>query len=444
MKKLIVLGAAESGIGAALLAKKHQMNVFVSDNGKIKEDYKKILVEEKISFEEEKHSEEKILSADEIVKSPGIPEKSEMMKKIRAKNISVISEIEFASRFTNGMIIGITGSNGKSTTTALTFHLLEKAGLDVAIVGNIGKSFAKQVAEKDCKYYVCEVSNFQLDDIKNFRPHISILLNITPDHLDSYDYQMEKYIASKFRIAENQTPDDYFIYCLDDEILNENFQKFSIKAKKIPYSIVQETENGGFLNDDQLIISLNQNPINMSIYELALQGKHNLYNTMAAAIVGRILDLKKEIIRESMSDFQSLEHRMEFVTKVHGIEFINDSKATNVNAVWYALESMQNPVIWIAGGVDKGNDYTIIQPLIKQKVKAIVCLGKDNRKIHEAFSKIVDVIVNTESAEECVKVAYHLGKTGDTVLLSPACASFDLFQNYEDRGRQFKKAVRAL
>lgn len=444
MKRLVILGAAESGIGAAMLAKKQGYEVFVSDFGKIKQEYKKQLQKLKIDFEEAKHSLEKILNADEIVKSPGIAEKTEVMKKVRAKKIPVISEIEFAFRFTKGKIIGITGSNGKSTTTKLTYHMLKKAGFDVACVGNIGDSFAKQVAERDCKYYVAEISNFQLDDIKTFRPHIAILLNITPDHLDRYEYKLENYVTSKFRIAENQTAEDFFIYCLDDEILNENISKFQIKAKKIPYSIQQKIDEGGFLENENLIIHLNQKPLTMSIYELALQGKHNLYNSMAAAMVGKIFDLKKEIIRESLSDFQALEHRMEFVSKVHGIEFINDSKATNVNSVWYALEMQQNPVILILGGVDKGNDYSILHDLVKQKVKAIVCLGKDNRRIHEAFSKIVDIIVNTTSADECVKVAYHLGKNGDTVLLSPACASFDLFQNYEDRGRQFKKAVRAL
>jgi UDP-N-acetylmuramoylalanine--D-glutamate ligase len=379
------------------------------------------------------------------MKSPGIPEKVEIVKMIRAKGIQICSEIDFASRYTDAFLIGITGSNGKSTTTTLIHHLLVKGGLKAALVGNIGKSFALAVAQGGYDYYVIEVSNFQLDDIHTFRPNIAVLLNITPDHLDRYNYQMAGYVHSKFRITENQTAEDYFIYCADDPVLKEEMPKRTTKAQMIPFSIETEISNGAYLQNETLTFNINQKPnFTMSIYELSLQGKHNQHNSLAAGIAANIVNVRNEIIRESMRDFESLEHRMEPVLTIKGIDFINDSKATNVNSTWYALESINKPVIWIAGGLDKGNDYTVLQSLVKEKVKAIICLGKDNRKIHEAFARYVDMIGNTQSAHESVMMAYHLGQSGDAVLMSPACASFDLFENYEDRGRQFKAAVRSL
>jgi UDP-N-acetylmuramoylalanine--D-glutamate ligase len=379
------------------------------------------------------------------MKSPGIPEKVEIVKMIRAKGIQICSEIDFASRYTDAFLIGITGSNGKSTTTTLIHHLLVKGGLKAALVGNIGKSFALAVAQGGYDYYVIEVSNFQLDDIHTFRPNIAVLLNITPDHLDRYNYQMAGYVHSKFRITENQTAEDYFIYCADDPVLKEEMPKRSTKAQMIPFSIETEISNGAYLQNETLTFNINQKPnFTMSIYELSLQGKHNQHNSLAAGIAANIVNVRNEIIRESMRDFENLEHRMEPVLTIKGIDFINDSKATNVNSTWYALESINKPVIWIAGGLDKGNDYTVLQSLVKEKVKAIICLGKDNRKIHEAFARYVDMIGNTQSAHEAVMMAYHLGQSGDAVLMSPACASFDLFENYEDRGRQFKAAVRSL
>jgi len=443
-KRIVILGAGESGAGAAVLAKRQGYDVFVSDKGKIKNKYIELLDREKIEWEQEVHSEGKILNADEIIKSPGIPEKTPLLKAIKEKGIPVISEIEFAARFTNAKMICISGSNGKTTTTLLTYHILKNAGLNVGLGGNVGKSFALQVAENSFDYYVLELSSFQLDGMFKFRANIAILLNITPDHLDRYDYKIENYIDSKFRIAQNQTADDTFIYCADDEITAREVIKHAIKAKLLPFSIKEKVEEGAYLNEKELILTLNNNPVTMSIENLALQGKHNLYNSMAAGIVAKVLDIRKDIIRESLSDFENIEHRLEFVTKVHGIEFINDSKATNVNSTWYALESMNNPVVWIVGGVDKGNDYDMLKDLVKEKVKAIICLGVDNEKIHKAFSDIIPTIVDTGSAEEAVKRAYYLGKKGDTVLLSPACASFDLFENYEDRGSQFKRAVRSL
>ncbi|MBN4062046.1 MAG: UDP-N-acetylmuramoyl-L-alanine--D-glutamate ligase [Flavobacteriales bacterium] len=454
MGRVVVLGAGESGAGAAVLAKKKGFEVFVSDSGKIKKKYKKVLSHFEIDFEEEKHSDDLILNADEVIKSPGIPDKAEIVQKLRAKEIPVISEIEFAGRYTNAKMICITGSNGKTTTTSLTYHILKKAGINVRMAGNIGDSLAMQVAEEgdELKAYVLELSSFQLDGMCDFKADIAILLNITPDHLDRYDNEMRNYMNSKFRITQNQTEDNFFIYCVDDEIIRKEIETRNLKSKNIPFSIQQELDEGAFVKNEQLIININQStdksgdtkPFAMSIHELALQGRHNLYNTMAAGIVGRLFDLRKETIRECMSDFMGIEHRMEFAAKVYGIEFINDSKATNINSAWWALESMRKPVIWIAGGQDKGNDYSMLDEVVKQKVKAIVCLGKDNAKIIEAFDGKVETIVETTSAREAVAYAYRLGKKGDAVLLSPACASFDLFENYEDRGRQFKEAVRAL
>jgi UDP-N-acetylmuramoylalanine--D-glutamate ligase len=444
-KRFVILGAGESGIGTAILAQQKGFDVFVSDSKAIVPFYREQLIANGIAFEEGKHTIELILNADEVMKSPGIPEKVEIVKMIRAKGIQICSEIDFASRYTDAFLIGITGSNGKSTTTTLIHHLLVKGGLKAALVGNIGKSFALAVAQGGYDYYVIEVSNFQLDDIHTFRPNIAVLLNITPDHLDRYNYQMAGYVHSKFRITENQTAEDYFIYCADDPVLKEEMPKRTTKAQMIPFSIETEISNGAYLQNETLTFNINQKPnFTMSIYELSLQGKHNQHNSLAAGIAANIVNVRNEIIRESMRDFESLEHRMEPVLTIKGIDFINDSKATNVNSTWYALESINKPIIWIAGGLDKGNDYTVLQSLVKEKVKAIICLGKDNRKIHEAFARYVDMIGNTQSAHEAVMMAYHLGQSGDTVLMSPACASFDLFENYEDRGRQFKAAVRSL
>ena len=443
-KKIIVLGAGESGVGAAVLAVKKNYDVFVSDHGKIADKYKAVLKSHAIHYEEGQHSEEKILAADEVIKSPGIPDKTALIQKIRSKKIPLHSEIEFAGRYTQAKMIGITGTNGKTTTTMLTHHILQKAGLNVGLAGNVGKSLALQVAEHDHDYYVVELSSFQLDDMHQFKCDIAILTNITPDHLDRYDDDLKNYVYSKFKITQNQTEQDAFIYCADDEIIHQHLSGVPVKAQQYPFSIKKKLPKGAWLEDNILHIKTNINHYTMNIHELALQGKHNLYNSMAAGIAARVLDLRKEIVRESLSDFRSIEHRLEHVTTVHGIEFVNDSKATNINSTWYALESFNKPVILILGGVDKGNDYSMLLDLVKEKVKAIVCLGKDNRKIIKAFKTSVEVIVETSSADEAVRAGFRLGKSGDVVLLSPACASFDLFENYEDRGRQFKKAVRAL
>jgi UDP-N-acetylmuramoylalanine--D-glutamate ligase len=444
-KRMVILGGGESGVGAALLAKQHGFEVFLSDSGFLKDIYKQELEANNISFEEAGHTEQLILNADEIVKSPGIPEKNELVKKIRAKGIAVISEIELAYRYKgNSKIVAITGSNGKTTTTALIHHICKHAGLDAALVGNIGYSFAKQVAENPKPWYIAEISSFQLDDIKTFRPEVAILTNITEDHLDRYEYKFENYIASKFRIAMNQTKDDFFIYCSDDPVTMQYLNQFAINSNPLPFTMQQQPTNGGFIRNGQMIIDTNNERITMSIYDFALKGKHNQYNTMAAGIAAATLGLRKDKIREAIESFETLEHRMEHVSTVRGVEFINDSKATNVNSTWYALESMEKPTILILGGVDKGNDYSLLLDLIKEKVKAIVCMGLDNRKIHEAFGNDVQLIVNTENAVEAVQAAFHFAEKGDVVLLSPACASFDLFKNYEDRGRQFKEAVREL
>lgn len=446
-KRIVILGSGESGTGAAILAKRKGFDVFVSDKGQIKDNYKNKLIEEKIEFEEGQHSYDKIFSADEIIKSPGIQEKFEVMKKVRERKIPVVGEIEFAWRYCEGKVVAITGSNGKSTCTSLTYNLLNKAGMNVAIGGNIGKSFAELIANGNHEYYVLEISNFQLDDVITFKPFISVLLNITPDHLDSYEYKFEKYIASKMKIIMNQNEGDYFIYNADDPVIISELEKLNPNnnhPKSVSFTLNDRSGEGGWISNNTLNIQINQNKFSMTINELALQGKHNQYNSMAAAIAGKVLGIKNETIRESMTDFHTLEHRLEFVNKVHGISFINDSKATNVNSAWFALESQNHPVIWIVGGIDKGNDYSLITDLVKKKVKAIVCLGENNTKIHEAFSKLVDIIVNTESMKESVEMAYRLGNNGDVVLLSPACASFDLFENYEDRGNQFKARVREL
>jgi len=442
---LIILGAGESGVGAAILAKKEGYQVFVSDAGKIAEKYKQELEKRGIEYEEGDHSEERILRADEVMKSPGIPEISSLVKQIRIRGIQVISEIELAYRHKGkSRIVGITGSNGKTTTTSLTYHMCKHGGLNCAMVGNIGLSMAMQVAENPKDWYIVEISSFQLDDIHAFRPDIAILTNITEDHLDRYEYKFENYIRSKFSIIKNQTKDDFFIFCADDPVIQQNINKYSFQSNPLPYTMQKEPNQGGFIRNGQMNVQAGNEILKMSIYDFALKGIHNQYNTLAAGLAAVTIGIRKEKIREAVQSFQSLEHRMEYVTTVRGVEFINDSKATNVNSTWFALESMQKPVILIMGGIDKGNDYSLLRDLIKEKVKAIVCMGIDNRKIHEAFQTDVPVIVNTGSALEAVKSSFHLADKGDIVLLSPACASFDLFKNYEDRGNQFKVAVRDL
>jgi UDP-N-acetylmuramoylalanine--D-glutamate ligase len=445
MTKLIILGAGESGVGAAILAAKEGYMVFVSDAGKIAEKYKSLLVEKGIEFEEGKHSEEKILDADEVMKSPGIPDKSSLIIQIRSKGIPVISEIELAYRHKgSSRILGVTGSNGKTTTTSLAYHICRHGGLDCALVGNIGVSIARQVAEDPKEWYIVEISSFQLDDIKAFRPDIAILTNITEDHLDRYEYKFENYIKSKFSIVKNQIKTDFFIYCADDPVIQKHIEDFPFQSNPLPYTMQQEPNQGGFIRNGQMNLQAGSETLRMSIYDFALKGIHNQYNTMAAGLAAVTIGIRKDKIREAVQSCESLEHRMEYVSTVRGVEFINDSKATNVNSTWFALESMQKPVVLILGGVDKGNDYSLMRSLVKEKVKAIVCMSVDNRKIHEAFQNDVPVIVNTSSAREAVKSSFHLADKGDVVLLSPACASFDLFKNYEDRGKQFKEAVRDL
>lgn len=445
MKGLVaILGAGESGVGAAILAQKKGYDVFVSDLGKIKEKYKNVLSNYTIDFEEGQHTEEKILGAELVIKSPGIPETAPLVKKITDQNTPVISEIEFGGRFSLAKTICITGSNGKTTTAMLTYHILKNAGVNVGLAGNVGKSFAWQVAEENFEVYVIELSSFQLDGMYKFKADVAVLMNITPDHLDRYGYNMQHYIDSKFRILQNQIASDYFIYCADDEIIQKEIQKRNIKPVQLPFGLEEAAVPGAGVRDNRIIINFNQNQFSMSILDLSLHGKHNTYNSMAAGIASMVFKIKDEQLRESLSDFTGVEHRLERFLKVHGIEFINDSKATNVNSSWYALESVHKPVVWIAGGVDKGNDYSMLQGLVANKVKAIVCLGKSNKKLHEAFTDCVADIVDAASMEEAVKAAYYLARNGDTVLLSPACASFDLFENYEDRGNQFKKEVRNL
>jgi UDP-N-acetylmuramoylalanine--D-glutamate ligase len=442
MKKLVVLGGGESGCGAAVLGQQKGYEVFLSDRGKIKKKYKDVLTQFEIEWEEEKHTEELIFAADEVVKSPGIPDGIPLIQELRARGVVVMSEIEFAARYTDAKTIAITGSNGKTTTTMLLGHMFKKAGVNVGVAGNVGDSFAMQVATQEHEVYILELSSFQLDGIIDFKPDVAILLNITPDHLDRYDNSMLKYIQSKFRISMNQDEQTHFIYCADDPNIQEHIG--GVNAQKWPFSIQRELQRGAFLKEDEILINTDIEPFIMNIQQLALQGKHNIYNSMASAIAGRIFDLRKDVIRESLIDFKNVEHRLERVIKVHGIEFINDSKATNVNSVWYALESMTKPTVWIVGGVDKGNDYQALAALVEEKVKVIICLGEDVARIHQAFEGKVEVMANAASMSEAVKLAYHHGYKGDAVLLSPACASFDLFDNYEHRGHEFKKAVRNL
>ncbi|MVN90120.1 UDP-N-acetylmuramoyl-L-alanine--D-glutamate ligase [Mucilaginibacter sp. HME9299] len=444
-ERLVILGAGESGVGAAYLAKQQGYDVFVSDFGVIADKYKAQLEEWNIRFEEKQHTESEILLAVEVIKSPGIPEKAAIVKALRAKGTPVISEIEFAGRYTKACIIGITGSNGKTTTSSLTYHILKNAGLNVGLAGNIGKSFAYQVATESYDHYVLELSSFMLDDMYKFKVNIAVLLNITPDHLDRYDYKLQNYADSKFRITQNQTATDYFIYCADDAETLKGMEQRTFEAQLLPFSIQKTLPLGAYLNGEELTINTPNNHFEMTITKLALQGKHNIYNSMASGIVSKVLELRNGDIRESMGNFRNVPHRLEHVADIAGIRFINDSKATNVNSTWYALEGMPNEkVVLILGGVDKGNDYNELTSLIKSKVKAIVCMGTENARIHEAFSDDVKTIVNTASAKEAVAAAYKLATKGDTVLLSPACASFDLFKNYEDRGDQFKQAVMEL
>ena len=438
--KIVVLGGGESGFGAAYLAKKKGLDVFLSDKGVIKEEYKKLLTDSEIEFEEQQHDEARILAADWIIKSPGIPKKADIIYKINQKGIRLSSEIEFAAEFTSAKIIAITGSNGKTTTTSLIYHILKNEGLSVGLGGNIGKSFAKQVADEDFDYYVLEVSSFQLDDIQNFRPHISLLLNLSKDHLDQYNYNYEEYALAKFRIAENQENDNFFIYNKDDQMSMDLLEKLEIKAKMIPFSTQEKLKEGGFIKDGKMMVKLDEDFF-MKIEELSLVGNHNIANSLAASIAGKLLKISNESIRNSLMTFQAVEHRLEQVAVINDVKFINDSKATNVNAAYYALESMKQPTIWIVGGADKGNDYTEIEDLVKRKVKAIVCLGLDNEKIIDFFQGKKELIYSTSSMEQAVEVSKSLAEKGDTVLLSPCCASFDLFDNYEDRGNQFKAEV---
>ncbi|SFI26534.1 UDP-N-acetylmuramoyl-L-alanine--D-glutamate ligase [Halpernia frigidisoli] len=440
MKKIVVLGGGESGFGAAFLAKSQGLEVFLSDKGEILENYKQLLIDNGIEFEEGKHSEEKILSADWIIKSPGIPKKAEIIAKIKAKNIRLSSEIEFAAAFTDAKIIAITGSNGKTTTTSLIYHILKDAKLNVGLGGNIGTSFAKQVASEKFDYYVLEVSSFQLDDVQNFRPYISLLLNLSPDHLDQYNYNYEEYALAKFKIAENQENDNYFIYNKDDEMSQKLLEQLDLKVNKIAFSLKEKLSEGGFIENGTINVNF-KDTFSMKIEDLSLVGNHNIANSLAASIASKILNISNENIRNSLMTFQAVEHRLENLPEINGVTFINDSKATNVNAAYYALESMTKPTIWIVGGTDKGNDYTEVEDLVKRKVKAIVCLGIDNQKIIDFFKDKKELIYSTSSMEEAVKVSKSLAKFGDAVLLSPCCASFDLFKNYEDRGNQFKQQV---
>lgn len=444
MKRLVVLGSGESGVGTALLGKQKGYEVFVSDKGKIKEKYKQVLLHHEIKWEEEQHSIELILNADIVMKSPGIPENVSIVKQLLEKGIPVISEIEFAAKYTQATLIGITGSNGKTTTTMLTHHILKNAGLNVGMAGNIGDSFALQVAQNKYDYYVLELSSFQLDGIIDFKPHIAVLLNITPDHLDRYNNKFENYIASKFLIAKNHTNTDYLIYDTDDKTITEWMKNHPIYSKKMPFSLEQQAEEGATIKDKQIIIKTDKDILVMPTQTLQLQGDHNLKNAMAASTVAKLLNIRKETIRESLSSFRGVEHRLERVLKIQNVWYINDSKATNINSTYYALQSMTSPTVWIVGGTDKGNDYDELFPLVNEKVKAIICLGLDNEKIINTFGNIVPLLIETDSMKAAVQVAYRIAEKGDNVLLSPACASFDLFENYEDRGRQFKEAVRNL
>lgn len=443
-QKIAILGAGESGVGTAILAQKKGFDVFLSDNGKIKEKYASVLLHHGIAYEEGMHSTDKILDAVEIIKSPGIPDVVPIVQKAVAGGIPVISELEFAARYTRAKKICITGSNGKTTTTLLTYHILKNAGFNAGLAGNVGKSFAQQVAENDFDWYVLEISSFQLDNMFDFKAEIAVLTNITPDHLDRYEHQFSRYIDSKFRITRNQTSNDAFICNLDDEVTAAEISRRQIAATVYPFSYSMQPGTCAFVNKNELTVNIYNDPFTMTLEELALQGRHNIYNSMAASIASRLTEIRKETIKQSLSDFENVEHRLEYVARIHGIDFINDSKATNVNSTWFALESIEKPVIWIAGGVDKGNDYSKLFELVAAKVKALICLGTDNTPIIEAFADKVGAIYETQSAEQAVLMAYSIGKIDDVVLLSPACASFDLFENYEDRGNQFKKAVRGL
>ena len=439
-KRLVILGAGESGVGTAILGKAKGYDVFLSDFGKIKNHYKEILTAEEFTWEEEGHTEALILNADVVMKSPGIPDKAPIVQKLIEKGVSVISEIEFASQYTDATIVGITGSNGKTTTTMFAGFILEQAGINLGVAGNIGDSYAKIVAQNEIDTYVLEISSFQLDGIADFAPHIAVVLNVTPDHLDRYDYKFENYIASKFRIAMNQKETDYLIYDADDPVSVDWLNKHPVRSKLLPFSLTQEFENGAFIKDNNLVVQIDNNTFTMTTNNLALKGQHNKKNAMAASTVANLLNIRKATIRESLEGFQGVEHRLEQVLKINNVQYINDSKATNVNATFYALDSMNDPTVWIVGGVDKGNDYRDLYPLINEKVKAIICLGVDNQKLMSHFENMVE----TPSMTEAVKIAYKVAERGDNVLLSPACASFDLFENYEDRGRQFKAAVRNL
>lgn len=443
-QRLVILGAGESGVGTAILGKKQGYDVFVSDKSVVKEHYKNVLNQFEIEWEEQQHTEAKIFNADVVMKSPGIPDTIPLVKELKARGIAVISEIEFAVQFTDATIVGITGSNGKTTTTMLTHHVLKQGELNVGVAGNMGDSFAKQVAEQSYDTYVLELSSFQLDGIIDFNPHIAIITNITPDHLDRYDYKFENYIASKFRVAMNQTEKDYLIYDADDEVVVEGLKTHKIKSTLIPFSLTKKLENGAYIEDKNIILTIQNKTITMPTDSLALEGQHNVKNAMAASAVAQLLNIRKQTIRESMSGFQGVEHRLEKVLKIQNVQYINDSKATNINATYYALESMTTQTVWIVGGVDKGNDYSDLLPLVHEKVKAIVCLGVDNSKIIESFGRVADLMVETTSMDEAVKISHKIAEKGDNVLLSPACASFDLFENYEERGKQFKVAVRNL
>jgi len=443
MGLLVILGAGESGVGTALLGKEKGYDVFVSDNQKIKKEYKEVLVHNEIEWEEEVHTESKILNADVVMKSPGIPDKVALVQKLLANNVSVISEIEFASQFTKANIIGITGSNGKTTTTMWTHHILKQGGLNVAMGGNIGDSFAKQVLDS-YDHFVLELSSFQLDGIITFKPHIAIITNISPDHLDRYDYKFENYIASKFRIAMNQTKEDYLIYDADDDVIVNYLESHPVQSTLLPFSLTKKLDQGAYLENNNIKISIDNSQIIMSTANLALEGKHNIKNAMAASTVAHLLKIRSHTLRESLENFQGAEHRLENVLRINKVQYINDSKATNVNATYFALESMEAPTVWIVGGIDKGNDYKQLFPFVNEKVKAIICLGVDNKKLFETFGNMVEIMVETQFMSEALKIAYKIAEAGDNVLLSPACASFDLFENYEDRGRQFKNAVRKL
>ncbi|MFK5855888.1 MAG: UDP-N-acetylmuramoyl-L-alanine--D-glutamate ligase [Bacteroidota bacterium] len=443
--QIVVLGGGESGVGAALLAKKKGISVFVSDKNKIQQKYIDVLKHSEIDFEDGGHTNHLILAASEIVKSPGIPDNVAIIIEATKRNIPIISEIEFASRYTSAKLICITGSNGKTTTTLLLYHILKAGGINVGIAGNIGKSFALQVAENNYDVYVLEISSFQLDNMYYVRANIAILLNITPDHLDRYDNNFNNYVNSKFRIIQNQTADDALIYCFEDSVISDKLKQIKVKAQKFPFSLLQQNfKQGAFSNNEELIIKINKTQVHMTLEQLALQGKHNTYNSMAAGIAARLMDIREDTLKQCFSDFHNIAHRLEYVSSVHGIKFINDSKATNINSTWYALEYYNKSIVWIVGGVDKGNDYSMLKNLVKDKVKAIICLGINNRPIHEAFGDIVETIVDTDNASDAVITAYNIAKKGETVLLSPACSSFDLFKNYEDRGNQFKTAVREL